>query len=164
MPYSISELCLTLVFLMPAALAAQSDNHEGGFALHPVLLRNRTTSLAQRDPQSSENYGCDIVEDECGIYCIPSTFTCCPDEQGGCPIDETCVLGDNGKYGCCPMFETCVGNGGTNVVDDWDDIDEDTSEEDDNDTYDYSDDARAVKPGLGLSGILFLVTFMIGVL
>jgi hypothetical protein len=168
MSYSVSKLSLTLLILL-SAVAAQSDSHED-HELQPVLHRNQTT-LSPRDPQYDD--GCGIGEQTCGDGCIPLLYTCCPDENGGCALDMYCVMGDNGKYGCCPMMETCYGDGGVDYVDDWDDVDEDTTN-DDYDSYDYdngdtnsdnfeigdSDDARAVRPGLGLSGLLVLVALV----
>lgn len=162
MPYSVFKLSLALLILVTAAAAAQSDSHEAAIhELQPVLHRNQTT-LSPRDPQYDD--GCGIGEQRCGNGCIPLLYTCCPDENGGCALDMYCVMGDNGKYGCCPMTETCYGDGGVDYVDDWDDdTDEDTTD-DDNDSYDFeigdSDDARAVRPGLGLSGLLVLVALV----
>lgn len=48
----------------------------------------------------------------CGSGCIPASYTCCPDRAGGCPADEYCSLGTNGKYGCCPDGKICGGSGG----------------------------------------------------
>ncbi|RMJ25524.1 hypothetical protein PHISP_03590 [Aspergillus sp. HF37] len=161
MPYSAFKLSLALLILMTAAVAAQSDSHEATIhELQPVLHRNQTATLSRRNPQS--DYGCGISEQSCGSGCIPVLYTCCPDENGGCALDMYCSMGDNGKYGCCPMMETCYGDGGVDNVDDWDDIDEDTTN-DDNDSYvydDYSDDARAVRPGPGLAGVFVLVTLV----
>ncbi|KAK2039876.1 GPI anchored serine-threonine rich protein [Colletotrichum somersetense] len=47
----------------------------------------------------------------CGDGCIPLSYTCCPDQQGGCPSSSTCWLGTNGAYGCCPIGRRCTGPG-----------------------------------------------------
>ncbi|OBT63499.1 hypothetical protein VE03_08103 [Pseudogymnoascus sp. 23342-1-I1] len=47
----------------------------------------------------------------CGLLCLPSTYTCCPDKLGGCPAGEGCVKGDNGVYGCCADGGKCSGDG-----------------------------------------------------
>ncbi|KAK1624495.1 hypothetical protein BDP81DRAFT_437698 [Colletotrichum phormii] len=52
---------------------------------------------------------------DCGDGCIPLTYTCCPDQQGGCPLTSTCWLGNNGQYACCPIGKRCVGPGGVNT-------------------------------------------------
>ncbi|KAK0373902.1 GPI anchored serine-threonine rich protein [Colletotrichum limetticola] len=52
---------------------------------------------------------------DCGDGCIPLTYTCCPDQQGGCPLTSTCWLGNNGQYACCPIGKQCVGPGGVNT-------------------------------------------------
>ncbi|GKT59800.1 GPI anchored serine-threonine rich protein [Colletotrichum tofieldiae] len=51
----------------------------------------------------------------CGDGCIPLTYTCCPDQQGGCPLSSTCWLGTNGAYGCCPIGRRCTGPGGVDT-------------------------------------------------
>ncbi|WYZ44737.1 hypothetical protein EsH8_VIII_000053 [Colletotrichum jinshuiense] len=53
---------------------------------------------------------------DCGDGCIPLTYTCCPDAQGGCPVTSTCWLGTNGQYGCCPIGRRCTGPGGVNTL------------------------------------------------
>ncbi|EFQ33756.1 GPI anchored serine-threonine rich protein [Colletotrichum graminicola] len=52
----------------------------------------------------------------CGDGCIPLTYTCCPDQQGGCPLSSTCWLGTNGAYGCCPIGRRCTGPGGVDTL------------------------------------------------
>ncbi|GKT51462.1 uncharacterized protein ColSpa_11643 [Colletotrichum spaethianum] len=51
----------------------------------------------------------------CGDGCIPLTYTCCPDQQGGCPLSSTCWLGTDGAYGCCPIGRRCTGPGGVDT-------------------------------------------------
>ncbi|KAJ0159463.1 hypothetical protein CTA2_9653 [Colletotrichum tanaceti] len=52
----------------------------------------------------------------CGDGCISLTYTCCPDQQGGCPLSSTCWLGTNGAYGCCPIGRRCAGPGGVDTL------------------------------------------------
>ncbi|KAK1573584.1 uncharacterized protein LY79DRAFT_401190 [Colletotrichum navitas] len=52
----------------------------------------------------------------CGDGCIYLTYTCCPDQQGGCPLSSTCWLGTNGAYGCCPTGRRCRGPGGVDTL------------------------------------------------
>ncbi|UNI13856.1 hypothetical protein JDV02_000554 [Purpureocillium takamizusanense] len=52
----------------------------------------------------------DVGEKPCGNACIPLTYTCCPDQKGGCPATSVCQLGDNKVYGCCPVGKTCNGD------------------------------------------------------
>ncbi|KAK5064482.1 hypothetical protein LTR84_000315 [Exophiala bonariae] len=54
----------------------------------------------------------------CGEFCIPSTYTCCPDLEGGCAANTECQKGGNGVYGCCPTGNTCTGDGGAEFLDD----------------------------------------------
>lgn len=54
----------------------------------------------------------------CGEFCIPSTYTCCPDLEGGCAANTECQKGGNGVYGCCPSGNTCTGDGGAEFLDD----------------------------------------------
>lgn len=53
----------------------------------------------------------------CGSTCIPSDYTCCPDESGGCSANDVCQMGDNNAYGCCPEGELCTGDGGAQFID-----------------------------------------------
>ncbi|OLN87524.1 hypothetical protein CCHL11_06137 [Colletotrichum chlorophyti] len=53
---------------------------------------------------------------DCGDGCIPLTYACCPDQQGGCPLTSICWLGTNGEYGCCPIGRRCTGPGGVNTL------------------------------------------------
>ncbi|KAK1981395.1 hypothetical protein LZ30DRAFT_782087 [Colletotrichum cereale] len=52
----------------------------------------------------------------CGDGCVPLTYTCCPDQLGGCPLSSTCWLGTNGAYGCCPIGRRCTGPGGVDTL------------------------------------------------
>ncbi|ETI29346.1 hypothetical protein G647_01799 [Cladophialophora carrionii CBS 160.54] len=75
---------------------------------------------------------CETGDKVCGAFCIPGTYTCCPDLEGGCQTSKSvCQEGDNGVYGCCPIGEICTGNGGAEFLDDSSD---DDSGNDDNDT------------------------------
>lgn len=56
---------------------------------------------------SSSAYGCDIGDKPCGSVCIPLSYTCCPQQQGGCPISDTCVLRTDGEDACCPIGSRC---------------------------------------------------------
>ncbi|GJN69238.1 hypothetical protein VFPFJ_05949 [Purpureocillium lilacinum] len=64
------------------------------------------TVFARQDTVSCSSVG----EKPCGSVCIPLTFTCCPDQKGGCPASAVCQLADNGVYGCCPRGRTCTGD------------------------------------------------------
>jgi hypothetical protein len=75
-----------------------------------ALATHITPPLFHRD--TDELTCADVGEADCGDYCIPLTYTCCPDQSGGCPATEVCWLGSNGEYGCCPIGETCDGPGG----------------------------------------------------
>ncbi|KAE8379238.1 hypothetical protein BDV26DRAFT_291547 [Aspergillus bertholletiae] len=46
-------------------------------------------------------------EKDCGSGCIPLSYTCCPDQRGGCPLGSYCD-----GLGCCPNGKTCTGPGG----------------------------------------------------
>jgi hypothetical protein len=60
---------------------------------------------------------CASGDKACGAFCIPGTYTCCPDLGGGCPSNAVCQEGDNGVYGCCPDGDTCSGDGGAEFLD-----------------------------------------------
>ncbi|KAJ9642285.1 hypothetical protein H2201_005435 [Coniosporium apollinis] len=47
----------------------------------------------------------------CGsdVLCIPTTWTCCQKQQGGCSPGNACFLDDNGDDCCCPVGRTCSG-------------------------------------------------------
>jgi hypothetical protein len=67
---------------------------------------------------------CESGDKVCGAFCIPGTYTCCPDLEGGCSTSKSvCQEGDDGVYGCCPIGETCTGNGGAEFLDDASDDD-----------------------------------------
>lgn len=57
----------------------------------------------------------ELGEKPCGDGCVPLTYTCCPDQAGGCPATARCDIADNGKYGCCPLGTTCKGPGGAST-------------------------------------------------
>lgn len=61
---------------------------------------------------------CASGDKACGAFCIPTSYTCCPDLEGGCAATATCQLGDNDVYGCCPQGENCSGDGGAEFLDD----------------------------------------------
>lgn len=61
---------------------------------------------------------CSTGDAVCGEFCIPSTYTCCPDLEGGCAANTECQKGGNGVYGCCPSGNTCTGDGGAEFLDD----------------------------------------------
>lgn len=49
----------------------------------------------------------------CGRYCIPPHYICCPDGSGGCdPNIAQCWLGNEGGYFCCSNGKVCDGPGG----------------------------------------------------
>ncbi|EXJ59803.1 hypothetical protein A1O7_03950 [Cladophialophora yegresii CBS 114405] len=98
---------------------------------------------------------CESGDKVCGAFCIPSTYTCCPDLEGGCQTSKSvCQEGDNGVYGCCPIGETCTGNGGAEFLDDSSDDNDstDSSSEGSTDieTATASNDARPVVLSQGL--------------
>ncbi|KAB8258186.1 hypothetical protein BDV32DRAFT_151685 [Aspergillus pseudonomiae] len=49
-------------------------------------------------------------EKACGDGCIPLSYTCCPNNLGGCPLGSYCD-----GIGCCPNGETCTGGGGVST-------------------------------------------------
>ncbi|POR34873.1 GPI anchored serine-threonine rich protein [Tolypocladium paradoxum] len=56
---------------------------------------------------------CDeLGEKPCGDGYMQLSYTCCPDEAGGCPATARCELADNSEYGCYPLGKTCTGPGG----------------------------------------------------
>ncbi|OAQ69898.1 hypothetical protein VFPPC_13277 [Pochonia chlamydosporia 170] len=68
-------------------------------------------------PRDTTQVACsDLGRKNCGVVCIEQSETCCPDQQGGCPVGSVCWLGDNGKYGCCPVGKTCQGPGGSDIT------------------------------------------------
>lgn len=52
---------------------------------------------------------------DCGVGCIPLSWTCCPSGAGGCPATAYCNLGSNGEYNCCPRGQICGGPGGAST-------------------------------------------------
>jgi hypothetical protein len=77
-------------------------------ALHQLLPRQTIAT--------NNSTQCTSPNTSCGPFCIPSTYTCCPDMAGGCQLGTTCQLGDNDVYGCCPESESCGGDGGTQFL------------------------------------------------
>ncbi|MCJ1444559.1 MAG: hypothetical protein MMC23_005061 [Stictis urceolatum] len=73
--------------------------------------------VAKRSPllTSRQSTDCYSTEKICGDGCILESYTCCPDQSGGCPSYAFCDKGDNGEYGCCPEGESCSGDGGVNT-------------------------------------------------
>jgi len=80
----------SLFFLLSAAAVIYAERS-------PQLLRRQSSSCS------------DLGKKECGAGCIDMTYTCCPDQSGGCPLGEYCDLMDNNQYGCCPTGESCKG-------------------------------------------------------
>ncbi|KAK2003005.1 GPI anchored serine-threonine rich protein [Colletotrichum falcatum] len=89
----------TLIVLTLSATALAAD-------AFPVYNKRQTTPI----PCSESS------RKACGDGCIPPTYTCCPDQQGGCPLSATCWLGTNGAYGCCPIGRRCTGPGGVDTL------------------------------------------------
>lgn len=85
---------------LPLLVSAWNEN---------VLLGRATSGNATQ---------CASGDSVCGEFCIPSTYTCCPDLEGGCAANTECQKGDNGVYGCCPSGSTCTGDGGAEFIDD----------------------------------------------
>ncbi|EXJ95626.1 hypothetical protein A1O1_00748 [Capronia coronata CBS 617.96] len=77
------------------------------------------TTLLIRATTPGNETSCESGDKACGIFCIPSDYTCCPDLEGGCPsATSVCMEGDNGIYGCCGKDEYCQGDGGSEFIDD----------------------------------------------
>lgn len=75
------------------------------------FLAVNSLAISHSDPELFvRQSSCPSGEKICGSGCIPTSYTCCPDESGGCPPTEYCGLADNGVYGCCPNGETCTGS------------------------------------------------------
>ncbi|OAP58749.1 hypothetical protein AYL99_07839 [Fonsecaea erecta] len=92
-------LFLLAVGILPLLTSAWSD--------HALLGRSTGNATS-----------CDAGDKVCGVFCIPSNYTCCPDLEGGCSSNSVCQKGDNGVYGCCPVGDTCTGDGGAEFLDD----------------------------------------------
>ncbi|KAL5363866.1 hypothetical protein BJX96DRAFT_178456 [Aspergillus floccosus] len=171
---------ITLAFALSALAAASTPTltERAPVQLRPIKTVPHPKPLIARAPlpsSSSIPSGCSASEDTCGIYCIPSSYTCCPDKSGGCAADEYCAMGDNNEYGCCPEGETCTGDGGSQEYygDGSSYNDDDSSDSSSGSSSDSSDDssfgsssdstdaAGHVKPGLvgvgaGVMGVIAL--------
>lgn len=88
-----------LVAALPLLVSAWNEN---------ILLGRATSGNATQ---------CASGDKVCGEFCIPTTYTCCPDLEGGCAANTECQKGDNGVYGCCPSGNTCTGDGGSEYLD-----------------------------------------------
>lgn len=156
---SISKLCIALPLVLGAVSASPSPNEiaeaETFSPLNKLVTGHRAVPAIRRDLNSSfsfDNSGCDFSEKVCGNWCIDITYTCCPDQEGGCPLDERCQMGDNGKYGCCPIGEICVGDGGSVIEDDGDsDSDIDSGSGSSEDSSSSSSDSSSSDSGSGSS-------------
>ncbi|KAL2010813.1 hypothetical protein VTN00DRAFT_3531 [Thermoascus crustaceus] len=171
---TITKLCLTLPLVL-GAVSASASPYPNDMAdvqifspLHPIVTNHRAVNpVIRRDDFnfSSDSTGCGSFEKVCGNYCIKATYTCCPDKQGGCSLDETCQLGDNGQYGCCPIGSTCTGDGGSRQDDDSDsDSDSDSGSGNGGSSSDSDSDSSGdsgvagLRPELGVAGLLMLGT------
>lgn len=96
---------MAVIFLSVFYLCSIVSNVSASSKLRHSTYERRSGDLSLRQSCSS---GYKV----CGTGCILNSYTCCPDQAGGCPSNEYCVLGTNGQYGCCPDGETCVGDGG----------------------------------------------------
>ncbi|SPO03259.1 uncharacterized protein DNG_05941 [Cephalotrichum gorgonifer] len=105
---------LTLALLAGSAAAIAAPAPEG-VSLNPAgfIAASKPAPVVKRQDDGQ----CGFMQIECGIGCIPSTWTCCPSGAGGCGILEKCQLGSNGEYGCCPIGKTCIGEGGVTTDD-----------------------------------------------
>ncbi|RMZ85787.1 hypothetical protein DV737_g348, partial [Chaetothyriales sp. CBS 132003] len=85
------------------------------FLVAPVL--HLATATATSPPSLfARTISCESGDEVCGQTCIPSSYTCCPSGDGGCPADTVCQTGDNGLYGCCPTGDICQGPGGAQWI------------------------------------------------
>ncbi|KAL2441399.1 hypothetical protein ABEF95_014524 [Exophiala dermatitidis] len=91
------------------------------FAVLPLIVSASVwsdTGLLARATTGNDTISCISNDDKvCGKFCIPSDYTCCQDDEGGCSSSSVCQKGDNGVYGCCPKGKTCQGDGGAEFID-----------------------------------------------
>ncbi|EHY58351.1 hypothetical protein HRR83_007282 [Exophiala dermatitidis] len=91
------------------------------FAVLPIIVSASVwpdSGLLARATTGNDTISCISDDDKvCGKFCIPSDYTCCPDNEGGCSSSAVCQKGENGVYGCCPKGETCQGDGGAEFID-----------------------------------------------
>ncbi|GES63076.1 hypothetical protein ATEIFO6365_0014012400 [Aspergillus terreus] len=161
---------ITLAFALSSLAAATTPTltERAPAQLRPLKTVPKPKPLIARvasplPSSSSIPSGCSASEDTCGVYCIPSSYTCCPDKSGGCAADEYCAMGDNDQYGCCPEGETCTGDGGSQeYYGDGSQYNDDSSSGSSSDSSSDSTDAAGhVKPGLagvgaGIMGVIAL--------
>lgn len=163
---SITKLSFTLPLILGAvSVSASASPYPNDIAdvqifspLHPIVTNHKAVNpVIRRDDYDFNNStGCGSFEKVCGNYCIKATYTCCPDKQGGCPLDETCQLGDNGQYGCCPIGSTCTGDGGSQQDDDSGSGSGGSSDSNSNSSVDSG--VAGLRPELGVTGLLMLGT------
>ena len=84
----------------------------------PLLVSAWSENILLGRATSGNATSCASGDKVCGAFCIPTTYTCCPDLEGGCAANTECQKGDNEVYGCCASGETCTGNGGAEFMDD----------------------------------------------
>jgi hypothetical protein len=84
----------------------------------PLLANAWSENILLGRATSGNATECASGDKVCGEVCIPSTYTCCPDLEGGCAANTVCQKGGNGVYGCCPSGNTCTGDGGAEYLDD----------------------------------------------
>ena len=83
----------------------------------PLLVSAWNENILIGRATSGNATQCASGDKVCGEFCIPSTYTCCPDLEGGCAANTECQKGDNGVYGCCASGNTCTGDGGSEHLD-----------------------------------------------
>ncbi|KAH7169589.1 hypothetical protein DER46DRAFT_499800 [Fusarium sp. MPI-SDFR-AT-0072] len=77
------------------------------FTTFVALVNAKPTFLVAR--QLDKGSCADQGYKDCGVGCIPTSWSCCPDKKGGCPSRDYCSLGSNDEYGCCLKGEICSG-------------------------------------------------------
>jgi hypothetical protein len=101
-------------------LASPRDRYHKPIMLKVALiLPLLTASLtgAGKAPVFARQQFCGQGLEYCGSYCIPNSYTCCPDLEVGCQPGTYCAgLGTNGQPKCCFDGEDCDGPGGINLV------------------------------------------------
>ncbi|RVX75454.1 hypothetical protein B0A52_00807 [Exophiala mesophila] len=87
------------------------------FAALPLLAAAWNEHMLLPRQSSGNGTICADSDKACGDFCIPSSYTCCPDLEGGCASTDVCQKGDNDVYGCCPKGRTCTGDGDAEYID-----------------------------------------------
>jgi len=103
------NLLIALVF--STALAAQLVDRD--------FLPRYYGLAGPEDPSLQRRQSCGSSSKVCGDGCIPSTYTCCEDDDGaGCRPGTRCFVDGLGTPGCCPIGDSCGLGGGisTNTI------------------------------------------------